>query len=53
MKANIAIYGSKCLTCARVKFEYKKPSGLLQQPEIPTRKWEKISLDLVTCSPRS
>ncbi|GKF14405.1 putative reverse transcriptase domain-containing protein, partial [Tanacetum coccineum] len=29
MKAEIAIYVSKCLTCARVKTEYQKPSGLL------------------------
>ena len=35
MKAHIATYVSKCLTCARVKTEYQKPSGLLQQPEIP------------------
>nr|GFC10328.1 putative reverse transcriptase domain-containing protein [Tanacetum cinerariifolium] len=35
MKAEISIYVSKCLTCAKVKIEYKKPSGLLVQPEIP------------------
>ncbi|KAI3815783.1 hypothetical protein L1987_15465 [Smallanthus sonchifolius] len=35
MKADIATYVSKCLTCAKVKVEYQKPSGLLQQPEIP------------------
>ena len=35
MKAEIATYVSKCLTCAKVKVEYRKPSGLLQQPEIP------------------
>nr|GEZ64484.1 hypothetical protein [Tanacetum cinerariifolium] len=27
MKAEIAIYVSKCLTCAKVKIEYQKPSG--------------------------
>ena len=31
MKAEIATYVSKCLTCAKVKVEYQKPSGLLQQ----------------------
>ncbi|GJS18357.1 hypothetical protein Tco_0412829 [Tanacetum coccineum] len=31
----IATYVSKCLTCAKVKAEYQKPSGLLVQPEIP------------------
>ncbi|GJU21589.1 putative reverse transcriptase domain-containing protein [Tanacetum coccineum] len=35
MKADIATYVSKCLTCAKVKTEHQKPSGLLQQPEIP------------------
>ncbi|GJR70680.1 putative reverse transcriptase domain-containing protein [Tanacetum coccineum] len=34
-KAEIATYVSKCLTCAKVKIEYQKPSGLLVQPEIP------------------
>ncbi|GJX81244.1 putative reverse transcriptase domain-containing protein [Tanacetum coccineum] len=35
MKADIATYVSKCLTCARVKAEHQRPSGLLVQPEIP------------------
>ncbi|GJW77650.1 putative reverse transcriptase domain-containing protein [Tanacetum coccineum] len=35
MKAEIAIYVSKCLTCAKVKAEYQKPSSLLVQPVIP------------------
>ncbi|KAD6454894.1 hypothetical protein E3N88_09600 [Mikania micrantha] len=34
-KADIATYVRKCLTCAKVKVEYQKPSGLLTQPEIP------------------
>nr|GEX52733.1 putative reverse transcriptase domain-containing protein [Tanacetum cinerariifolium] len=29
MKANIATHVSKCLTCARVKAEHQRPSGLL------------------------
>ncbi|KAI3827262.1 hypothetical protein L1987_01334 [Smallanthus sonchifolius] len=40
MKADIATYVNKCLTCSKVKVEYQKPSGLLQQPEIPMWKWE-------------
>ncbi|GJR28053.1 putative reverse transcriptase domain-containing protein [Tanacetum coccineum] len=46
MKADIATYVSKCLTCAKVKAEHQKPSGLLQQPEIPVKKttvWRKLS----------
>ncbi|GJT87547.1 putative reverse transcriptase domain-containing protein [Tanacetum coccineum] len=33
MKADIATYVSKCLTCAKVKAEHQKPSRLLQQPK--------------------
>nr|GEZ23486.1 putative reverse transcriptase domain-containing protein [Tanacetum cinerariifolium] len=39
MKRDIAIYVSKCLTCAKVKAKHQRPLGLLQQPEIP--KWKK------------
>ncbi|GJS75248.1 putative reverse transcriptase domain-containing protein [Tanacetum coccineum] len=38
MKANIATYVNKCLTCAKVKAQHQKPSGLLQQLEIPVWK---------------
>ncbi|KAI3815960.1 hypothetical protein L1987_15644 [Smallanthus sonchifolius] len=48
MKANIATFVSKGLTCSKVKVEYQKPSGLLQQPEIPMWKWEQISMDFIT-----
>ncbi|GJY86373.1 putative reverse transcriptase domain-containing protein [Tanacetum coccineum] len=48
MKASIATYVSKCLTCAKVKAEHQKPSGLLQQPEIPVWKWERITMDFVS-----
>ena len=53
MKAEIATYVSKCLTCAKVKVEYQKPSGLLQQPVIPEWKWEGISMDFVTKLPKT
>ncbi|GJT62864.1 putative reverse transcriptase domain-containing protein [Tanacetum coccineum] len=32
MKADIAAYVSKCLTCARVKAEHQRPSGLENDP---------------------
>ncbi|GJZ80622.1 hypothetical protein Tco_0645616 [Tanacetum coccineum] len=48
MKADIATYVSKCLTCAKVKAEHQRPSGLLQQPKIPEWKWEHITMDFVT-----
>ncbi|GJS81072.1 putative ribonuclease H-like domain-containing protein [Tanacetum coccineum] len=53
MKADIATYVSKCLTCAKVKAEHQRPSGLLQQPEIPEWKWERITMDFVTGLPRT
>ncbi|GJW81815.1 putative reverse transcriptase domain-containing protein [Tanacetum coccineum] len=53
MKANIATYVSKCLTCAKVKAEHQKPSGLLVQPKIPEWKWDNITMDFVTKLPKS
>ncbi|GJR73900.1 putative reverse transcriptase domain-containing protein [Tanacetum coccineum] len=47
MKADIATYVSKCLTCTRVKAEHQRPSGLLVQPEIPEWK-ENDPLDKLT-----
>ncbi|GJX13090.1 putative reverse transcriptase domain-containing protein [Tanacetum coccineum] len=48
MKADIATYVSKCLTCARVKAEHQRPSGLLVQPAIPEWKWDNITMDFIT-----
>ncbi|GJT28351.1 reverse transcriptase domain-containing protein [Tanacetum coccineum] len=53
IKRYIAIYVSKCLTCSKVKAEHQRPSGLLQQPEIPEWKWDKITMDFITKLPRS
>ncbi|GJR82910.1 putative reverse transcriptase domain-containing protein [Tanacetum coccineum] len=36
----------------KVKAEHQRPSGLLQQPEIPEWKWDKITMDLITKLPR-
>ncbi|GKA79564.1 putative reverse transcriptase domain-containing protein [Tanacetum coccineum] len=53
MKAGIATYVSKCLTCARVKAEHQRPSGLLVQPAIPEWKWDNITMDFITKLPKS
>ncbi|GKB09492.1 retrotransposable element Tf2, partial [Tanacetum coccineum] len=53
MKADIATYVSKCLTCLKVKAEHQKPSGLLVQPEIPQWKWDNITMDFITKLPRT
>ncbi|GJU94244.1 putative reverse transcriptase domain-containing protein [Tanacetum coccineum] len=49
MKAEINTYVSKCLTCAKVKAEYQKPSGLLSlQKALGTR------LDMIiACHPQT
>ncbi|GJR85848.1 reverse transcriptase domain-containing protein [Tanacetum coccineum] len=52
MKADIATYVSKFLTCARVKAEHQRPSGLLVQPKIPEWKWDNITMDFITKLPR-
>ncbi|GJS53087.1 reverse transcriptase domain-containing protein [Tanacetum coccineum] len=54
MKAIIAEYVGKCLTCSRVKAECQKPSGLLVQSEIPvwnhftSRFWQSLQNALGT-----
>nr|GEV91807.1 putative reverse transcriptase domain, aspartic peptidase domain protein [Tanacetum cinerariifolium] len=46
MKKDIAEYVSKCLNCLKVKAEHQRPSGLLQQPEIPNASHK---FDLIRC----
>ncbi|GKA22561.1 reverse transcriptase domain-containing protein, partial [Tanacetum coccineum] len=41
------------LTCAKVKVEHQRPSGLLLQPDIPQWKWDNIPMDFVTKIPKS
>nr|GEU66565.1 reverse transcriptase domain-containing protein [Tanacetum cinerariifolium] len=53
IKADIATYVSKCLTCAKVKAEHQRPSGLLVQSKIPEWKWDNITIDFVMKLPKS
>nr|GEX79139.1 putative reverse transcriptase domain-containing protein [Tanacetum cinerariifolium] len=53
MKADIATYVSKCLTCLRVKVKHQKLSGLLVQPEITQWKWDNITMDSITKLPKT
>ncbi|GJU19880.1 putative reverse transcriptase domain-containing protein [Tanacetum coccineum] len=50
---NTNIHIGKCLTCANVKAEHKRPSELLVQPEIPQWKWNNTTMDFVTKLPKS
>ncbi|GKF43781.1 putative reverse transcriptase domain-containing protein [Tanacetum coccineum] len=52
MRRDITTYVSKCLTCSNVKAEHERPSGLLQQSEVPDWKWDKIAIDFITKLPR-
>ncbi|GJU79098.1 putative reverse transcriptase domain-containing protein [Tanacetum coccineum] len=42
MKADIATYVSKCLTCAKVKAEHQRPSGLLSAIFTPMRETDPL-----------
>ncbi|GJY42353.1 putative reverse transcriptase domain-containing protein [Tanacetum coccineum] len=52
-EAIIAEYVDKCFTCSRVKAECQKPFGLLIQLEIPTWKWERITMAFITKLPKT
>ncbi|GJV60927.1 putative reverse transcriptase domain-containing protein [Tanacetum coccineum] len=43
IKKDIAEYVSKCLTCLKVKAEHQRPFGLLQQPETPDYKMDRLA----------
>jgi hypothetical protein len=47
MKRETARYVSECDTCQKVKANYMKLGGLLQQPSIPKWKWNDISIDFI------
>nr|GEZ27027.1 putative reverse transcriptase domain, ribonuclease H-like domain, aspartic peptidase domain protein [Tanacetum cinerariifolium] len=53
MKADIATYVSKCLTCLKLNVEHQKPYGLLVQPMILEWKWDNITMDFVTKLPKT
>ncbi|XP_071727227.1 uncharacterized protein [Rutidosis leptorrhynchoides] len=53
LKTDVATYVGECLTCSKVKAEHQKPSGLLQQPEIPEWKWDGITMDFITKLPKT
>ncbi|GKB48434.1 putative reverse transcriptase domain-containing protein [Tanacetum coccineum] len=53
MKKDIVVYVSRCLTCLKVKTEHQRTSSLLQQPEIPEWKWERIAMAFVMKLPRT
>lgn len=53
MAEDIREYVKYCDSCQRVKASNKLPAGLLHPLQIPTRKWQSISMDFITGLPRS
>jgi hypothetical protein len=53
MKRDIAEFVAQCDTCNRVKAEHQKPAGLLKPLDVPTWKWESISMDFIVGLPRT
>ena len=51
MRKDVQHFISQCSTCQQVKYETKKPAGLLQPLSIPTAIWEDLSLDFITGLP--
>ncbi|KAK8926203.1 hypothetical protein KSP39_PZI018051 [Platanthera zijinensis] len=48
MKGDIAKFVSECNICKQVKADHGRPGGKLTPLEIPTWKWESISMDFIT-----
>ncbi|KAK8930760.1 hypothetical protein KSP39_PZI016487 [Platanthera zijinensis] len=53
MKNDIARFVSECYTCQRVKADHRRPGGKLTPLDIPSWKWESISMDFITGLPGS
>jgi len=53
MKRKIAKYVSECDTCRRVKASHLRSAGPLQPLNIPSWKWEDISIDFIIGLPKT
>lgn len=53
MQKQVRDYVRACDTCQRQKYSATTPGGLLQPLPIPNAIWEDISLDFITCLPKS
>ncbi|CAN4128319.1 unnamed protein product [Withania somnifera] len=53
MKKDIADHVSKCLNIGQVKYEHRRPGGLMQRLPIPEWKWERVTMDFVSGLPRT
>ncbi|KAF3626315.1 Phosphoribosylaminoimidazole-succinocarboxamide synthase, chloroplastic [Capsicum annuum] len=53
MKRDVAKFVAKCLNCQQVKYEHRRPGGLLQRLPIPEWRWERITMDFVVGLPQT
>ena len=51
--ADVADYVAHCDSCQRVKTSNRLPVGLLHPLEIPSLKWQSMSMDLITGLPKA
>ncbi|XP_076935674.1 uncharacterized protein LOC143602470 [Bidens hawaiensis] len=53
LKDDVEAYVRTCLVCQQDKIEKRQPGGLLEHLPIPKGPWESISMDFITCRPKS
>jgi len=53
VKRKIVEYMDRCLTCQKVKAEHQRPVGQFGLLEVPTWKWDFISMDFIMGLPLS
>jgi Integrase zinc binding domain len=51
MYSELNAYVTSCDSCQRNKTSHQKPIGLLKPLEIPTDRFEQVSMDLITTLP--
>ena len=53
MRDNVKLYLRTYLVCQQEKIEQQRPAGLLEPLPTPEKPWESISMDFITCLPKS
>jgi hypothetical protein len=52
-RRDVKAFVTSCDSCQRNKSSTLKPAGLLQPLDIPERRWEHVTMDLITCLPKT